>query len=270
MTPLPRGAAPSLVPLLLLGCGPTQAPLDIEEMLTYGFVQYDERLDRGLRDLGENLIPWVNAHFEEAEAGYTVGSLTAEHLADVGIERELEAGIVGAVIGIDYDISMDTFAWALAHPNQTEIFPAYLEAERTTEDDLDCFRSRECTWFRAHDVLHTSLVESLGWEAWSEMDVNLRWLTLADGTPVIAHWNFVPDPITLNTDLFEINQQYAFTYSWEREDGQVRRAQAIWVDGQVLVDDVAEDFMLSVGITGIIAAASDLEAWGQAQEAAAE
>ena len=50
----------------------------------------------------------------------------------------------------------------------------------------------------------------------------------------------------------------------------MRRAQAIWVDGQVLVDDVAEDFMLSVGITGIIAAAGDLEAWGQAQEAAAE
>jgi hypothetical protein len=54
MTTTPHRSPLPVLTLLLIGCGPTKAPLDIEEMLTYGFVQYDSRFDRSLQELGEN------------------------------------------------------------------------------------------------------------------------------------------------------------------------------------------------------------------------
>lgn len=258
---------PALTVLLLaLGCRPPEAPDTIEEMMLFGFDTYHEEDPAWMQALGEKLIPWVDNHLVEAAEGYEINALTAENLATVGLEVPVTEGIIGAVVALDYDIPLQTLGEGLSHLHQEEIFENYLEFTRDTSVDRDCFLDGECPVYDTSDSIHSD-VGFLGIEMWSELTASLRWLTLPDGTRALAHRHLGPDPVLFNVDWMAVHQQYSFTFSWERADGGSRRAQAIWVEGEVISDDFSESALLNIGITAIHNAAEDMTAWGQGEAA---
>lgn len=247
---------------LLVGCRPPEAPDTIEEMMLYGFDNYDQEDPTWLVNLGDKLVPWLDSHMEEAAEGFEINALTADNLATAGLDVPVTEGIIGAVVGLDYAIPLDRLGEGLSHLHQETIFQNYLEFERDVQVSRDCFLARECEFFDTADEIHSD-VGFLGIEMWSTLTASLRWVELSDGTRALAHRHLGPDPVQFNVDWMSVHQQYSFTFSYERPDGSARRAQAIWVEGEVISDDVSEGALLGIGISAIHNAAEDMEAWGQ-------
>lgn len=250
--------------LLLTACAAT-APEDIEDMLVYGFVHQPDERDNTMVSLSKNLIPWLEDHFDEATEGYGINRLTAEDLEDAGVDAEIDGdGIVGAVTGIDYAVSIDELAWGLTYADQSEVFSKYLEYEGVDIGDRDCFLSRECDRMSITETIHADL-GVLGVESFFTNTFEIRWVDLGDERWAFATRTLGPEPVEFTVDWLKVYQQYAFTFGYPREDGTVRRAQAVWAESEIVGADVPEDFQINTAISTMQSAAAEMEAFLQAR-----
>ncbi|MCB9762289.1 MAG: hypothetical protein H6739_20990 [Alphaproteobacteria bacterium] len=250
------------LPLLLaLGaCKAPEAPDTIEEMMVYGFENFEAEDPAYMVALAEKLIPWMDNHMAEAEEGYAVNALGDANLAAAGVDATVEEEILGAVTGVDFVAPPEDLAAVYVYPHQDEIFDTYIEFTRETDDDPDCFAEQRCEFFRASDDVHIDM-GVLGIEMFNGYDTAFRWIELSDGTKAIAHRNLGPLPIEFTVNFLAVYQQYSFSFSYARPDGTTRRAWTIWADGEVIGADLPESWQISQGVSAMHNAAENINAW---------
>jgi len=244
---------------LIFACRPPEAPTTFEEMMVYGFVHFSDEDPEALVALGDVLIPWVDQNFDDLAEGYEIASMTGEDLEESGVGAATQNDILGVALGVDYTAgSNERFAEAMAWENQEEVFSHFVEFEREVIDGEDCFLSGTCDQFLSSDSLHAEI--ALGIEFWSDYNTALRWLELEDGNTVLLHQMIGPNPTEFSVSFIEVYQQYSFSFVYNT-DGQARRVQALWADGELLSSDAAEGSYLSLSITTMKNANSDINDW---------
>ncbi|MCB9761704.1 MAG: hypothetical protein H6739_17805 [Alphaproteobacteria bacterium] len=244
--------------VLLTACKPPEAPDTIEEMMVYGFANFDEDPEY-IVALADNLIPWMEENREALGEGYEINDLTTEHLVAAGIEDREVDGVVGAAAGLYYTASMDELAFGLSYAEQAEIFEAYLEFDRLRETEQGCFLDHSCPTHDSLAEVHANL--GAGIEMWNEFEQVLRWVDGGDWGRLMLVRITGPTPVEFSVDWLEVPQQYSFSFVYPDADGAATRVQAIWVEGRVIGADVPETFALTLGINNMVNSAADLDAW---------
>lgn len=248
--------------LLLTACRPPEAPDTIEEMMVYGFTHYDDD-PAYLIALADKLVPFMESHSEELGEGYEVNALTGEHLTAAGVENEGVDGVVGAAVGLYYNVSLDELAFGLTYPEQADIFETYLAYERLSETDRDCFLEDACETHFCENSVHAAF--GAGIEMWNEFSQDSRWIVTEEGERFLVMQVLGPEPVEFSIDWLEVPQQYSFSFVYENDEGVARRVQSIWVEGHIVDADVPESFALNLGINNMLSSAEDLDLWLTAQ-----
>jgi hypothetical protein len=229
-------------------------------MMVYGFIHFNDEDPESLVALGDVLIPWADNHIAELNDGYEIASMTSDDLSESGVGDVSKSDILGVALGMDFTAgSHERFADAMVFERQEEIFSHYVTFERETLNGGDCFLDKTCSEFLAADDLHAEI--ALGIQFWSDYEVALRWLELDDGRSVLLHQLIGPEPTEFSVDFINVYQQYGFSFIYDNDAGQARRVQALWADGELLSSDAAEGSYLSLSISTMKTANSDVNDW---------
>ncbi|MFT5686111.1 MAG: hypothetical protein ACI8RZ_007066 [Myxococcota bacterium] len=242
---------------LLLACRPPEAPVTFEEMMVYGFVHFDDEDPEALVSLSEVIVPWVDANFESLSEGYEIAAMTSEDLEESGVGSATNNEILGVAVGVDYTAgSITRFSEAMTWDAQEEVFSHFVEFEREVLEGADCFSPTDCARFTADDSLHAEI--ALGIEYWSDYEISLRWLDVPGQGTVLLHQLNGPNPTDFSVNFISVYQQYGFSFVYNNDDGQARRVQALWADGDL---PSTEGGYLSLGITTMKTANGDINTW---------
>ncbi len=231
--------------------------------MVYGFQYFNHEDERYREVLAGTVIDWMEQNVEETIEGYEIAPLTQEAIDTAAVDSEIDAGILGVAVGLDYIGDLDLLADGMTTTEQGDIFSSYVEFERIEHTDRGCFLSGACGEHRVTDTLLASV--GLGIELEVTYDISFASLTLDDGQRVILRQLIGTQPASVNVSFLAIHQQYGFDVCYERADGRARRAQAMWADGEVLSGDTAEGLYLSLSISSMKSGASDLNAWMEGQ-----
>jgi hypothetical protein len=242
-----RSALTPLFGLLLIATAPAcvvDAPETIEELVVFGFQNYDER-PAYLEATIEGLLPLLPDVEEELEDGYRVDLLAEEHLEAAGIESPQTEGIVGALGAATYCHDLDPVLDVITDPDKDELFEAVESYEVTSEHDRDCFLAGDCERMdlSIEEVADASLLGM----ATRSYTASFRWIELEDGRRVIASRTLAPEPVSFTTDFLAVYQQYAFVVLYQ--DGEhARRLETLWVDADLGELDVPDLFAVQQAV----------------------
>ena len=90
----------------LAACGPPQAPVELDEIMSYLFEHHQARTTAALRQGTENLDAWLVDHQDETWDGFQVSPLSQEAVNALdGGERDL-SNLVGVAVGYDIPYSV--------------------------------------------------------------------------------------------------------------------------------------------------------------------
>jgi hypothetical protein len=242
-----------------LGCKrPPDAPESLDELCSYIYEhvmdEEDEYLVAGL----ENLVPWLEEHFEETYEGYTITNLSQEAVLSLdGVERDLTS-LLGAAVGFDMEAKVAEVVHALLSEDMGEIFEGtYDTYEREFSTDRDCFLDRECDSVELD--IHVVANYPLGLEVEATSRVQYRRVEI-DGEEAIVQRTWMLEPGESNKDWLTIDQQYFLSVNLPR-DGATRRVDAMWVKAFLGEGDVPENFALQVAIDTMRSTGESIDAY---------
>lgn len=260
---------PSCVMALVVGvagaCRPAvDAPDDVEGMAVFGFVHFQQ--PDHVDAVALPMFDWSLDEHEALADGYAVDALTADDLADVGVDEPDIQGIIGALGRATYVSDPVRVAEGVSHPHKDALYAGTLAFEVTAEDgDRDCFLARTCASY-AYTAIETSTVPVLG-QSVRTIRSELQWVDTTAGAEVFAMRQLVPEPTDFTTPLLAIDQQYGFTLVRATDTGS-ERLETFWVDAKVIGLELPEGFAVHQAVGRMQASADDLDAWFAAQDGA--
>ena len=236
-----------LIPFVAgLGCKrPPDAPKSLDDLCSYIFEHVMDEEDDYLVAGLDNLVPWLEAHFDETYEGYTITNLSQEAVKSLdGVERDL-GSLLGAAVGFDMEATVAEVVNALLEGDMDEIFDGrYDTYERDFASDRDCFLDRECDTVELD--IHVVANYPLGLQVEATSRVHYRRVE-TDGGEAIVQRTWMLEPGESNKDWLTIDQQYFLSVNLPR-DGATRRVDAMWVKAFLGEGDVPENFALQVAI----------------------
>lgn len=249
-----------LLPLLLTACAPAvEAPEDVESLMVFGFVHFDD--DAHLEAMVDPVFAWLDTEGEQlTDEGYAVDLLTADDLADVGVPDPDTEGVIGALGAAAYRSDVDTVADGITHPEKDAIYEgttAWTIVEE--EGDRDCFLTRACRRY-AFTAEEENRIPVLG-RSWKTTTAHLRWVTPPSGGPdVLAMRQLTPEPIDFGSPVLAVDQQYGFSMLRPEADGTTR-VEALWVDARVVGLELPEGWAVAQAVGRMQQSADDLDAF---------
>lgn len=252
------GSLAAVAALLLPGCKVVDAPEDIETLMIFGFTHANEEDDSYGTAFLDNLLPEIEAHSEDLEAGYRVNSLSTADIEAAGADPGEDVEIMGVASRVFLESSIGDIAWGLTFPDTTQIYEATKVFELLENSDRDCFVAQTCPsyTYRAHRVLDLGV---LG-EATQDFDGSFRWAETEDGRKAIVWRALAPDPAIVTSNLMSVHQQYSIDAFFEDDSGQVSRVSAIWIDATLGEDgDLPDSFLINQAVTQLQEGADDLD-----------
>ncbi len=253
----------ALLTMLLLGagCKVIDAPENLEELVVFGFVHYDDG-QSWVDAAAEGLVPFVQADEGELADGYRVDSLGADHLAAAGIDRDAELDIIGAAGKVQLRSTLDEVAAALTYPHMDEVFSRTTAYDVVSETDRDCFLAGECPM---HQHAGTRTVnQGFFGDATQAFSMVFRWAFLEDGMRALMIRTLVPEPTEMSTVWLRIDENYALNILFPNEDGTAR-LETNWVNARVIGVDIPDSVALDATLSGMQTQAEELDAWVEAQ-----
>jgi hypothetical protein len=252
-----------LLPILALtpGCKKAvEAPQNLEELVVFGFVHFDDEDVEVLEVTQANLIPEVNAHEDEMADGYLVNSLTAADLEAVGVVDPNVTEIVGALGVVEYRHSLEEVLAPITAENKDEMFDNFLEFEVLEQGDRDCFLSGECERLD-QTVREKTQIDMLG-EAERVYTNSLRWLDGEDLPRGVMIRQLNPDPVEFEGSLLNMTvfQQYSFVLIYD-EGGHARRVETFWVDFELVGMNPPDNMAVSNAVKQMGTQAEKIDTW---------
>lgn len=267
--------------LSLMGCKKVdQAPKNIEEMMNFMFVHFDDEDPTELIQLRDNLQNFVGSHINSSEDGWQVNSISKADIEAAGIDTEGKQlkGVVGAAASIPYTSSQADVARSITWPKKTDVLNN-LESYKVKEDGaswcgkdgkgtgvLDDFLSKSCDMYFA-DVHQVAKAGPLG-KATQNVTFEHRWIVPEDSDPIYIVRVLSPRPTNFSNPIIGVKQQYSVAMVYV-DDCQVyagapivpvtdeetsncknvgRRVEAFWVDVELLGSDLPESMAVNLAI----------------------
>lgn len=242
----------------LVGCTVADAPDNLEQLMVYGFVNYDES-DRYLEATEEQLLALVSTQEEALASGYRINNLTNEDLAAAGIEGKDITGILGFMGIADYTHGLDEVLEATCATDKDERWPdKFVTFDVNETTDRACFLAEDCDRLD-QTVREVSNVAILG-DADRTYDAAYRWINAEEVPRAVFIRQLTPDGVVFSTGLAETFQQYSLAMVYEHE-GHARRLEAFWVDFKILGADVPDEIAINTAINEMNKQAENIDTW---------
>lgn len=245
-------------PLLLLfvGCRVADAPENLEQLMAYGLVAFDDPLSHPA--IVEALIPELEAHRADLEQGMRANRLTGADLREAGQPVRGPVDIMGAVGLVHYTHETSDVLRVITHLHKDRVFEGTVEYAVEDRGRLHCFRDGDCdTYF--HEVTETSKVPILG-EAVQRSRQEFAWTETPEGDAVLLGRTLAPEPVDFNTNLMAIHQQYGFLAIFETDSGS-ERVEAFWVDATFIGLDVPDRTAVNSAVNAMHGYAAEVDEW---------
>ncbi|HHO50932.1 MAG TPA: hypothetical protein ENK18_08690 [Deltaproteobacteria bacterium] len=243
--------------VLLSGCKIVDAPEDLESLVVFGFVHFEDD-PSFLKQTATGLLPLIELHREALSEGYRVADLTATDLEGAGIDAPVEGGILGAVGLVGYHNRTTPVIDAISRPDKAAMFPDnYLAYELRRTSDRACFLDATCDRLDQTAFERTKVV-LLG-EAERTFDIAYRSLLLDEGTFTFVR-QITPEPMSFSTGLATVHQQYSFVMLFD-EGTSAQRIEAFWVDAEILGLDVPDSYAVDQAVSAMADQAERVDAW---------
>ncbi|MGB0639187.1 MAG: hypothetical protein ACPGTU_07645, partial [Myxococcota bacterium] len=130
---------------LLIGCGPADAPGELDKLTGFLFVHAQDE-DSAELDAGfVNLRAWMEDNLEETKDGFTVNNLSQEEANELdACERDI-TGLIGAAVATQSKYDVNPVVGVTVAGPTTEVFDGFLSYQREDVlNDSDCFMDEEC------------------------------------------------------------------------------------------------------------------------------
>jgi hypothetical protein len=243
----------SLVAVLIAVAGckpPPDAPSELDELASYIYAHHPDEDPAAMQAGLEQLTTWLEGNWAEAEDGYVIGALDEATVDGVdGVDRGTE-GMIGLAVPTASIYSVDQATYAMVGVMCDEVYPdMFVEYERETVGDADCFLARDCDRLEARENMEShfplevvSIAQSYNEYLWVELDsgwamVQRNWLELPpEVTGVLASYIEVDEQFYLNLFL------PADTGFW--------RLQATWMIFSQ--DGVPEDAAMNLAVNNMV------------------
>jgi hypothetical protein len=245
---------------LLSGCKVVDAPQDLEDLMVFGFVNFDDV--EFLEATEAALIPLVEAQLEDLSDGYRVTELTREDLEAGGVEvAEGEVEVIGAMGTVDYRHDIVPVLEVAIDEDKEEMFPDnFVAYEVLDTTDVGCFLAADCDSMD-QEVFERSKVPALG-EGERTYDASYRWVDTEDLPRALFIRQVAPKEMKFEGSAINltVHQQYSFVMIYEK-DGVGRRVEAFWVDADLVGLDVPDTFAVDNAVNAISDQAARVDAW---------
>lgn len=242
----------------LVGCKVVDAPDNLEQLMVYGFVNYDES-DRFLEATEEQLLALVATQEEELAKGYRINNLSEADLAAAGVEGKDITGILGFMGVADYVHELDAVLEATCATDKDARWPdKFLTYDIQETTDRECFLAGECDRLdqNVHEVANVAL---LG-DADRTFDASYRWVGGEELPRAVFVRQLTPDGIEFSTGIAQTYQQYSLAMVYEH-DGHARRLEAFWVDFTILGAGVPDEIAISTAINEMNKQVENIDTW---------
>lgn len=239
---------------LCAGCKVIDAPDNLEELVVFGFVHYDE--DGYPAATTEKLIPAVGEVSDQLAEGYLVDSLTEEDLVAAGVDPPDVTSIIGALGAVSYRHSLDDVLRTITRDDKDELYDNILDYDVLETTDLDCFLDRTCDRLEQR-VYETTSVPVLG-DATRTFTQQYQWVAQDDGTELVLIRTLNPEPMDFSSALLTVHQQYALVAIWPDGDA-ARRCETFWVDAEFIGLEVPDSYAVKTAVQEMADQAADVD-----------
>lgn len=223
--------------IALGGCKVVDAPQDLEDLMVYGFDNYD-RDPAFLAAMGQNLLPQVDDQFDVIANGYRISSLTADDVDAAGVQDATVTSILGAMGAVDYRHPISDILPPMIAPNRADLFDQIQAYDVTSETgDRDAFVAGDIDRYD-FTATQTVTVTFLG-DSTQTFDANYRWITPDQGDPFVVIRTMSPGGVQFNSNIMVVHQQYGLAVVYPHAD-TARRVESFWVDAEVIGMDVPD------------------------------
>lgn len=248
-----------LASLGLLGCRPPEAPETLDELASFLFEHTWDEDETYLEPGLENLLVWLDAHFEETSEGYEVTNITPAAVASVtGEERDLE-GLLGAAVGYDVGFPPEDVVDVMVFHDPLEVYPGEYESyTREYLSDTGCFQDRSCATLEFY--VHLVANYPMGITGESDTHVQYHWVELEDG-PAAIYRNWTRWTPNISVDWLQVEQQYYLSATLPKKDGTTRRIEAMWLQAELVNTSIPEAMALNMTIDTMAKTGGFLEAY---------
>lgn len=247
--------------MLLTACKVVDAPENLEALTVFTLVNLDER-QATVDEAASGLVGLFESDDGQIEQGYRVQSLTSADLALVGIDKQLDEGVVGAVGQVGMKSSLAEVADVVTMADLSTVFSRTERYEVTLDEGSDraCFLARDCE--SLGQVGERQNDQPIVGKTVQQFQQLFRWATIDDGREVLLFRTLVPDETEMLADVpvVALHQNYVLAAMWE-SNGATQRVEANWVDAEVLGVDLPDSLLLDQVVNAMEKQAEEIDAW---------
>jgi hypothetical protein len=243
-----------------IGCKPPpEAPSELDELASYIYAHHPDEDAAAMQAGLESLTDWLEANWAEAEDGYVIGALDEETVDGVdGVDRGTDE-MIGLAVPTASIYTVDQATYAMVGVMCDEVYPEmFVEYERETYGDADCFLARDCDRLEARENMEShfpldvvSFAQSYNEYLWVELD--------AGWAMVQRNWLEEPPEVTgVLASYIEVDEQFYLNLFLPAADG-FWRLQATWMIFSQ--DGVPEDAAMNLAVNNMVDNSETLDAY---------
>ncbi|MEQ1504425.1 MAG: hypothetical protein ABMB14_19445 [Myxococcota bacterium] len=243
----------------LSACKVVDAPEDLESLMVFGFVNFDD--PDFLAATEEQLLPLIDANEADlTDDGYRVNSLTTEDLEAAGIDATNEGGIIGAMGLVTYTNTIDPVVETVSAEDKAAMWPDnFVQYEVLDQSDRPCFLDHGCD--QLDQTVHETAKVALLGEAERTYDATYVRLESDDLPPAVFVRQISPEEMKFSSGLAVVHQQYSFVMMYQEEGHTARRIEAFWVDAEIIGLDVPDSYAVDQAVLQMSDQAERVDAW---------
>lgn len=243
--------------ILLLSCRSIpDAPMELDQLGSYLFENF-EREDSAYMELGvENLRHWIQGNRESINEGYRIDNITEQAVVELEISSSVDLeNLIGAAVGTDVAHPLSNVITVVLESDPMEISPdAYGYFDTQWTGDVDCFLSKDCSLLEYESSLQNLF--PLGIEMSSKVQGQYLWVSNPEGDFVIQRrWMLEGES---NQDWLNVEQDYGLAVYMPTEQGTLC-IDVEWVVTYLGDSPFPEDFALGMAIDSMQAGRKTLE-----------
>lgn len=246
--------------LLATGCKVVDAPESVEELVVFGFVNFDEGPEF-LEAFAAGAVD-ARANTPDLVDGVRTDSLTPDILFDNDFSNNPDANeVFGVAATIDFESDFDSVVDAVTGDMSTVIPSTEIYERTVVQGDRDCFLTHACDAF---DMDVRRVVGGFWGTGEQQVLAQFRWTTLEDGTDVMVYRSLAPDPMETDSVLFKAHQHFTL---YTLVDASVpEKFETHWVEAELIGIDLPDTFAIDSAVSSMQSQVEDIDAFIQGDD----
>ncbi len=255
-----HSSLPAALALLALACKPPpEAPAELDELAGYIYGHHADEDPAAMQAGLEALTTWLEQNWAEAEDGYVISALDEATVDGVDDVDRATENMIGLAVPTASVYSVDQAVYSMVGVMCDEVYPdMFVEYERDTFGDTDCFLDRDCDRLEAREFMESHF--ALGVVSIAQSYNDYLWVELEGGWAMVQR-NWLEQPPEVSGPLasyIEVDEQFYLNLFLPADDG-FWRLQATWMIFSQ--DGVPEDAAMNMAVSNMTGNSETLDAY---------